>query len=959
MSRISDSISRQDTFSDRHIGPSSQDVADMLKVLGIASLDELAARAVPDAIRIRSDLGIGDALSEYQALAECRKLASKNRIFRSWIGCGYSQTITPPVIQRNIMENPGWYTQYTPYQAEISQGRLEALLNFQTMITEMTGLKVANASLLDEGTAAAEAMALCHGAKNRDGSRAFFISSDCHPQTIDVVMTRARAIGVSVIVGDHRSFDFKSSVFGLLLQYPTTDGVVFDYAQLIQTAHQQDALVAVAADLLSLALLKSPGELGADMALGNTQRFGVPLGFGGPHAAYFATTEEFMRRIPGRIIGVSKDVNGKQGYRLALQTREQHIRREKATSNICTAQALLANMAGMYACYHGPQGIKAIAERIHGLTAVLKVGMEKLGFQASGGCFFDALKFKVSKPQLQEIVARSQKAGVNFRLYDAENFGIALDETAEKSDVMDILHIVRGEHGVALDFDRLAKEATWAIGDRFARKTKFLEHPIFNKYHTESELMRYIKRLESRDLSLTRSMIPLGSCTMKLNAAAELMPVTWPEFSLIHPFAPAEQTVGYRELIADLERMLCNITGFAGASVQPNSGAQGEFAGLLVIKKFHEKRGQGHRNICLIPSSAHGTNPASAAMAGMQVVVTRCDDAGNIDVADLRKKAEEHRDHLAALMVTYPSTHGVFETSIVELCKIIHDHGGQVYMDGANLNAQLGLCKPGEFGPDVCHLNLHKTFSIPHGGGGPGVGPIAVKEHLCEFLPSHPVVATGSKDGVGAISAAPWGSASILPISWMYIKMMGSRGLTAATQVAILNANYIAKKLEGHFQVLYRGSHGLVAHECIVDLRDFKAAAGVEVDDLAKRLIDYGFHAPTVSFPVAGTFMIEPTESESKAELDRFCQSMIAIRNEIRAIEQGKIDRVNNVLKRAPHSEFDIVSDSWDRPYGREQAAFPEPWLRESKFWPAVSRIDNAYGDRNVMCTCPALSDYE
>jgi glycine dehydrogenase len=959
MSRVTDSINRQDTFSDRHIGPNVEDISTMLKTLGISSLEELAARAVPESIRTKTGLGIGEPLSESAALKECRRLASKNQVFKSWIGCGYAQTITPPVIQRNIMENPGWYTQYTPYQAEISQGRLEALLNFQTMVAEMTGLKIANASLLDEGTAAAEAMALCHGAKNRDGSRAFFISSDCHPQTINVVETRARAIGVGVIVGDHRTFDFKSSVFGMLLQYPSTDGTIFDYEPLIKTAHKHDTLVAVAADLLSLALIKSPGELGADMALGNSQRFGVPLGYGGPHGAFFATTEDFMRKIPGRIIGVSKDANGKRGYRLSLQTREQHIRREKATSNICTAQALLANMAGMYAVYHGPAGIKRIAERVHGMAAVLKKGFESLGVKIHEGNFFDTLKISTTKSNLQEIITRAKKLGVNFRIYDSENFGIALDETTIPSDVMDILRIVSGKEQLPKTFDDLAGQSVWSIDEKLARKTSYLTHPVFSSYHTETELMRYLKRLESRDLSLTRSMIPLGSCTMKLNAAAELLPVTWPEFGQIHPFAPIEQTVGYRELIADLEKMICQVTGFDAASVQPNSGAQGEFAGLLVIQKFHEKNKQGHRNICLIPSSAHGTNPASAAMAGMKVIVTRCDDAGNIDIGDLRAKAEEHKANLSALMVTYPSTHGVFETGIVEICKIIHANGGQVYMDGANLNAQLGLCKPGEFGPDVCHLNLHKTFAIPHGGGGPGIGPIAVKAHLQDFLPTHPFAAVGGKNGIGAISAAPWGSASILPISWMYMKMMGTAGLTKATQVAILNANYIAKQLEGHFEVLYRGANGLVAHECIVDVRDFKATTGIEVDDLAKRLIDYGFHAPTVSFPVPGTFMIEPTESESKGELDRFCRSMIAIRNEIREIESGTADRINNVLKRAPHSEFDIVSDHWDRPYGREKAAFPQAWLRDNKFWPAVSRIDNAFGDRNVMCTCPPVSDYE
>jgi len=960
MSKIKDALSTNDLFANRHIGPDDHEVSSMLKEIDQKSLETLCRAAVPASIMSDTDIDIGQARTEQEALSEIKEIAKENKLYRSWLGCGYSNSVTPPVIQRNILENPGWYTQYTPYQAEIAQGRLESLLNFQTMVSEMTGLPVANASLLDESTAAAEAMALSHATKNRDGSKAFFIANTCHPQTISVVETRAKAIGINVIVANPATFGFESPIFGALLQYPDSNGEIFDYGKFIEKVKSAGAMTTLCADLLSLALLKSPFELGADIAVGNTQRFGVPVGFGGPHAGYFATTDAHKRKVPGRIIGVSKDRHGKKAYRLSLQTREQHIRREKATSNICTAQALLANMAVMYACYHGPSGIKRIAEKVHAGTALLNCALLKAGMKVETKYFFDTIKVSADKENIDKIIARSDAAKINFRIFDDRKaIGVSFDESTSEADVKLAIETILDSKLSDQGFDALKNESKWQIPDGLQRTSKYLTHAVFNSYHSETKMMRYIKRLESRDLSLTTSMIPLGSCTMKLNAAAELFPITWPEIGQIHPFAPKNQTTGYQKLFSSLESMIAKVTGFDAVSLQPNSGAQGEFAGLLVIRAYHESRNDHHRNICLIPNSAHGTNPASAAMAGMKVVVVKCDANGNIDVEDLKKKASDHKDQLSALMVTYPSTHGVFESSIKEICKTIHDNGGQVYMDGANLNAQLGLCKPGEFGADVSHLNLHKTFAIPHGGGGPGIGPIAVKSHLADYLPNHPLVKMGGKKGVGPISQAPWGSASILPISWMYMKMMGPKGLKKATQVAILNANYIAKKLDPHFPVLFRGESGLVAHECIIDLRPLKASQGVDVDDIAKRLIDFGFHAPTVSFPVVGTFMIEPTESESKEELDRFCDAMIKIRDEIREIENGNWDKDNNVLKFAPHTFEDVMSDSWDRPYSRELAGFGVPWVKEQKFWPKVSRIDNAYGDRNLICTCPSIEEYE
>lgn len=940
-----------DRFVDRHLGPRAEEIQQMLQVLGLASLEDLIDKTVPPGIRLAKSLEIGKAKSEYELLAELKAIAQQNEVYRSLIGMGYSNCITPPVIQRNILENPGWYTQYTPYQPEISQGRLEALLNYQTMVIDLTGLEIANASLLDEGTAAAEAMSLSYGlVKNK--ATAFWVSEACHPQTIDVVRTRAIPLGIEVIVGDHRTFDFKTPIFGALLQYPATDGAIYDYSEFIDRAHQAGALVTVAADLLSLTLLKPPGEFGADIAVGNTQRFGVPLGYGGPHAAYFATKEAYKRQLPGRLVGVSKDRNGKSALRLALQTREQHIRRDKATSNICTAQVLLAVIAGMYAVYHGATGLKRIAERIHKMTVVLAAGLKQSGFEVGAEPFFDTLRVKVD--QADSILQRALEQKINLRKIDDTTIGISLDETTSAQDLTDLLAVFAGR---SVDLD-----SAWAkdtLPANLVRSTPYLTHPVFNSYQSETELLRYMYRLQSRDLSLTTAMIPLGSCTMKLNATAEMVPITWAEFGQIHPFAPTAQTKGYQMLFQQLENWLAEITGFAGISLQPNAGSQGEYAGLLVIRQYHQSRGDSHRNVCLIPQSAHGTNPASAVMAGMKVVAIACDEDGNIDIADLKAKAEQYRDTLSALMVTYPSTHGVFEEGIQEICQIVHDHGGQVYMDGANMNAQVGLCRPGDFGADVCHLNLHKTFCIPHGGGGPGMGPIGVAAHLVPFLPQHPVVSVGEDRGIGAVSAAPWGSASILPISWMYIAMMGGDGLTEATKIAILNANYIAKRLEGHYPVLYKGSNGLVAHECILDLREFKKNADIEVDDIAKRLIDYGFHPPTVSWPVAGTVMVEPTESESKAELDRFCDAMIAIRNEIREIEAGTIDRTNNPLKNAPHTVADLTAENWDRPYSREKAIFPDAWTRENKFYPAVGRIDNAYGDRNLVCSCLPMDAYE
>jgi glycine dehydrogenase len=945
-----------DQFVRRHIGPGPEETSEMLEALGYTTLDALINEAVPGKIRLNRSLNIASARSEFEVLTALREIASQNQVFRSYIGMGYSDSITPPVIQRGILENPGWYTQYTPYQAEIAQGRLESLLNFQTMIIELTGLDVANASLLDEATAAAEAMTLCQGLK--ENRNVFFVSAACHPQTLDVVQTRARALGIEVVVGDHSSFVFSDKVFGALIQYPDTYGVIHDFGQFAQQAHTAGALVAVAADLLSLTLLKPPGEFGADIALGSAQRFGVPLGYGGPHAAYLSVRDSLKRHMPGRIVGVSKDSRGRPALRLSLQTREQHIRREKATSNICTAQALLANIAAMYACYHGSEGLTRIAERVHFLAEVLAKGLTRLGFKVrepAGTRYFDTICVELVGQSSAAILKLTEARRINFRVIDERTFGISLDETVGERDLADIWRIFNLDKPAPFDAAQLAKEVDASYPGALRRTTGFLNHSVFNRYRSETEMLRYIKRLESRDLSLTTSMIPLGSCTMKLNAAVEMFPVTWPEFGRLHPFAPLRQARGYQTLFQQLEDWLSEITGFAGISLQPNAGSQGEYAGLLVIRAWHASRGEAHRNVCLIPTSAHGTNPASAVMAGLKVVAVACDQQGNIEVADLRAKAETHRNELAALMVTYPSTHGVFEETIIEICEIIHANGGQVYMDGANLNAQVGLCRPGDMGADVCHLNLHKTFCIPHGGGGPGMGPIGVAEHLVGFLPGHVVVNLGGENPVGAVSAAPWGSASILPISWAYIAAMGGTGLTLATQYAVLNANYIARRLQDYFPVLYRGHGGLVAHECILDLRQFKS---VTVEDVAKRLMDYGFHAPTISWPVPGTIMVEPTESESKEELDRFCDAMIGIHAEIQAIESGRMDRQNNPLKNAPHTSSMLAVENWEHPYTRAQAAFPAKWLEDHKFWPAVGRIDNVFGDRNLVCSCAGMEAY-
>jgi glycine dehydrogenase len=949
---MSSSTRHPDRFVDRHIGPDAHDVIQMLETLGKGSLDDLIDATVPAAIRMRRPLELPSGRSEYGLLRELEGIAARNQVFRSFLGMGYSDTITPPVIQRNILENPGWYTQYTPYQPEIAQGRLEALLNYQTMVIDLTGLPVANASLLDEATAAAEAMTLLHNVSA--GSDAFFVANDCHPQTIEVLRTRAAPLGLQIIVGDPATFDFaRTKVFGALVQYPATDGAIRDPRAFIEAAHAASARVVMAADILALTLLTPPGELGADVAVGTTQRFGVPLGYGGPHAAYFATRTEYVRHLPGRIIGVSVDAQGKRALRMALQTREQHIRREKATSNICTAQALLAIISGMYAVYHGPRGLKAIALHVHDLTTQLARGLLKLGFELRHNEYFDTVAIQVQTSQLQAFTGAAEAQRMNFRRLDANTIGISLDETTTSDDVQAILGIFANGKPQALE-----QSAATAIPAALSRKSAYLQHPVFNTHHSETEMLRYMRMLESRDLSLTRSMIPLGSCTMKLNATAEMLPVTWPAFGRLHPFAPRAQAAGYAQIFAELEAMLREITGFDGVSLQPNAGAQGEYAGLLVIRKYHEARGQAHRNVCLIPQSAHGTNPASAAMVGYEIVVVKTDENGNVDVADLEAKAARHSANLAALMITYPSTHGVFEEEIRHICEIVHSNGGQVYMDGANMNAQVGLCRPGDFGPDVCHLNLHKTFCIPHGGGGPGMGPIACARHLTPYLPGHPVVRVGGEEAIGPVSAAPWGSASILLISWAYIKMMGAHGLTQATKIAILNANYIARRLNDSFPVLYQGRSGTVAHECILDLRKVKRDAGVEVDDVAKRLIDYGFHAPTTSFPVIGTLMVEPTESESKAEIDRFCDAMIGIRAEIAEIESGEAARDRNVLKGAPHTAEVVTSDQWDRPYSRQRAAFPAPWVRGNKFWPAVGRLNHVQGDRQLICSCPPIEDY-
>ncbi|MGF1490666.1 MAG: aminomethyl-transferring glycine dehydrogenase [Prochloraceae cyanobacterium] len=945
----------EDSFADRHIGPDLEEVDKMLKKLGFSTLESLIQQTVPPNIRLDRALNLPTATSEHQALDRLKQIAAKNQVFRSYIGMGYYDCSTPPVIQRNILENPGWYTAYTPYQAEIAQGRLEALLNFQTAIVELTGLEIANASLLDEGTAAAEAMSMSYGLC-KTKANAFFVAKDCHPQTIEVIKTRALPLDIEIIISDPNTFDFQTPIFGALLQYPTTDGIIKDYREFIEKAHQAKALVTVAADILSLALLTPPGEFGADIAVGSTQRFGVPLGFGGPHAAYFATKEAYKRQVPGRIVGVSKDRFGKPALRLALQTREQHIRREKATSNICTAQVLLAVIASMYAVYHGSAGIKRIASRIHQLAVIFAAGLEKLGYSIDREPFFDTLKVRIDRAE--EIKNKAESKKINLRWFDNNTVGISFDETTRVQDLFDLWEIFSKDNNLPFEnIEELAKTAKLEFDAPFNRTSKYLSDRVFNCYHSETELLRYLQQLQNKDLSLTTSMIPLGSCTMKLNSAAEMIPISWPELNKIHPFAPKSQIEGYQILFSQLEEWLGEITGFDGVSLQPNAGSQGEYAGLQVIRKYHENRGEKHRNICLIPESAHGTNPASAVMCGLKVIGVKCDRDGNIDIEELQKKAEKYKNNLAALMVTYPSTHGVFEEKIQEICTTIHDRGGQVYLDGANMNAQVGLCRPGDYGADVCHLNLHKTFCIPHGGGGPGVGPIGVKSHLVPFLPSTSF--NQDSNSIGFISAAPWGSASILPISWMYIAMMGKEGLTEASKIAILNANYIALRLQPHYPVLFKGSSGLVAHECIIDLRPLKKRAGIEVDDIAKRLMDYGFHAPTVSWPVAGTMMIEPTESESIAELDRFCDAMIAIRQEVAEIENGAIDPENNPLKNAPHTTEVVICQDWERPYTREKAAYPAPWTKEHKFWPAVSRIDNAFGDRNLVCSCEGMEAYK
>jgi glycine dehydrogenase len=942
------------TFQRRHNGPGEAEVRRMLDTVGYGSLDELIDTAIPQSIRYRSTLNVGEGVSEHAALRELRGIAAKNRVMRSYIGMGYNDTVTPPVIQRKVLENPAWYTSYTPYQAEISQGRLEALLNFQTAVIDLTGLPIANSSLLDEATAAAEAMAMCEAVRGRSRRR-FFVSALCHPQTIDVVQTRARARAWDVVVGDHTTFEFTDDVFGALLQYPATDGTIHDYRTFIESAHEHDALVTVATDLLALTLLVPPGEFGADVVVGNSQRFGVPLGYGGPHAAFFATKDEFKRSIPGRIIGVSRDSHGRPALRMALQTREQHIRREKATSNICTAQVLLAVIASFYAVYHGPEGLRHIAQRVRRHALALAAGLRQMGYDVSDAPFFDTVRVATGE-SAGAIIENALQRGMNLRALGDDVITIALDETVTTRDVDDILAAFARDGRTAPTTRTEHDDEEY--DDAFARTSDFMTHPVFHRFRSETEMLRYIHRLESRDLSLVHSMIPLGSCTMKLNAAAEMLPISWPEFAGLHPFAPVEQAEGYRILFDQLEAWLAEITGFARVSLQPNAGSQGEYSGLLVIRGYHEAHGEARRNVCLIPQSAHGTNPASAVMAGYDVVVVKSDADGNIDIPDLRAKAEQHADRLGALMVTYPSTHGIFEEGIRAICQIVHEHGGMVYMDGANMNAMVGLCRPGDIGADVCHLNLHKTFTIPHGGGGPGMGPIGVTAALAPFLPGHAVVPTGGTQAIGAVSAAPWGSPGILPIPWMYIRMMGAAGLTHATKVAILNANYVARRLQEHYPVLYTGRDGTVAHECIIDPRPLRAGSGVDAADIAKRLMDYGFHAPTVSFPVAGTLMIEPTESESLEELDRFCDALISIRDEIRDIEIGVADRTDNLLKNAPHTADAVIADEWTHPYSRERAAFPAAWTREQKFWPAVGLVESAAGDRNLICACPPIEEY-
>ncbi len=953
----------KELFETRHIGTLGNDRELMLKEIGIDSIDKLVDLTIPEGIRLKNKLNIPDAMSEFEYLNAVKEIGAKNKVYKTYIGMGYYNTIVPPVIQRNVLENPGWYTAYTPYQAEIAQGRLESLLNFQTMVSDLTGMEIANASLLDESTAAAEAMSMLFNTRKRDQVKGnvvkFFVSEECFPQTIDVVKTRAKGFRIELVIGNHKEFTPTAEFFGALVQYPAANGEIHEYGNLATQLHELKAKLVVAADILSLALLTPPGEFGADVVVGTTQRFGVPMGFGGPHAAYFATSEEYKRNLPGRIIGVSKDRHGNNAMRMALQTREQHIRREKATSNICTAQALLANMAAMYAVYHGQAGIKRIATNVHSMTTWLAEGLELLDLEVQTINFFDTITVKTDS--LEDVKAEALKNEINF-FYENENtLQISLDETTRLEDVNAILAVFSNANSDSEDIisiDPEGEKEAISFDDNFKRNSEFLTHQVFNMYHTETDMMRYIKKLENRDMSLTHSMISLGSCTMKLNSASELMPITWSEFANIHPFVPNNQAEGYHQIIDELDEMLSEITGFDKVSMQPNSGAQGEFAGLMVIRAYHESRGDFNRDIMIIPASAHGTNPASAVMAGMKVVVTKCDDKGNIDVEDLRVNVEKHSENLAGVMITYPSTHGVFEASIIEITDLIHEHGGQVYMDGANMNAQVGLTSPGNIGADVCHLNLHKTFAIPHGGGGPGVGPIGVAKQLTPFLPGNPLIKTGGEQAITSISGAPFGSALILLISYGYIKMLGEEGIRKSTEHAILNANYIQARLKNDYDILYKGENGTVAHEMILDCRDFKTDTGIEVADIAKRLIDYGFHAPTVSFPVANTLMVEPTESESKPELDRFCDAMIAIRNEIREIEEGVYDKENNLLKNAPHILADVMEDKWPFAYPKKQAIMPLPYLNEFKFWAHVSRVDQGYGDRNLICSCPSIEEY-
>ena len=951
-----------ENFEKRHIGINNNTLPKMLSTVGVSSLNELVEKTVPKSILLKSPLNLPKGISEYEFLKEMDEHGAKNKLFKTYIGLGYYDCIVPSVVKRNILENPGWYTAYTPYQAEISQGRLEALLNFQTMVSDLTGLEIANASLLDESTAAAEAMLMFYHSRSRNKVKAnandFFVSDSVFPQTIEVLKTRAVPVGINIIIGNYKELVMSESVFGALIQFPDMFGEINDYKQFTETAHQNEASVVVASDLMSLTMITPPGEWGADVVVGNSQRFGVPMGYGGPHAGFFSTKEDFKRNIPGRIIGVSIDREGKRGLRMALQTREQHIRRDKATSNICTAQALLAIMASMYAVYHGPDGLKNIAQKINDNAFQLAHNLKLLGYTIENQNFFDTINITLPNEVTQEEIKRKALENhINFRYSSFNQVGISINETTSEEDTLEIFNVfkevIKNETN---EFEHITQGKSF--DDKFERSSSFLTHPVFHSYHSESEMMRYIKSLENKDISLTHSMISLGSCTMKLNAASELYPISMPEFASLHPFVPKDQASGYHEIIDDLEKWLCEVTGFAGMSFQPNSGAQGEYAGLMVIREYHISRGEAHRNVAIIPSSAHGTNPASAVMAGMKVVVVKCDENGNIDLEDLKAKSEANAENLSALMVTYPSTHGVFEESIIEITETIHKHGGQVYMDGANMNAQVGLTNPASIGADVCHLNLHKTFAIPHGGGGPGVGPIGVARHLTPFLPGHSIIPTGGRNSMSAVSSAPFGSALILLISYGYLKMLGRDGIKKATQAAILNANYLRVKLENEFPILYKGKNGMAAHEMIIDFREFKKTAGVEVEDIAKRLMDYGFHAPTVSFPVAGTLMVEPTESESMAELDRFIEAMLSIKQEIKEIELGIVDIQDNVLKRAPHPADVVISDNWNRSYSREKAVYPLGWVKDRKYWPPVSRIDNAYGDRNLICTCPPIEEY-